>query len=123
MLTRHLRRMTQLCKGRQISVSLTCLGRWRVAVGDEPRFDPVQTFWTLVIGSCTCGSNLSCDSRVAELSLVFSLRAERFSPRIPSVTQSLAKIGGDLMLAEFGWQTLVLLVRIRRLKWTGCVHS
>ena len=115
-------RLRRLCRGRRILASWTCLGLWLVAVGGVPQFDPVRRFWTLVIGFCTCGSCLSCDLHVAELFLVFSLHAERFFPRIPSVTQSLAKIGGDLMLAEFGWQTLVLLVKIRRLMWTDCVR-
>jgi hypothetical protein len=112
--TLHLRRMIQLCKGRRILASLTCLGLWLVAIVDVRRFGPVRRFWTLGIDSCMSGFCLSCDLRVAELFILFSLLAERFSPRIPSVTQSLAKIVGDLMLAGSGLQTLVLLVRIRR---------
>ncbi len=77
------------------------MGLWPVAVGDVPRFDLVQMFWTLVIDSCTSDSCLSCDWRVAELFLVFSLLAERSSRRIPSVIRSLAKIAVGLMLAEF----------------------
>jgi hypothetical protein len=76
---RALWRMTQLCRGRRILGSLTCLGPWLVAVGNVPRFDLVRMFWTLVIDSCTSDFCPSCDWRVAELFLVFSLLAERFS--------------------------------------------
>ena len=98
------------------------MGLWRAAVGDVRRFVLIRRFWTLEIGSCMSDFCLSYDWRVAELSLVFSLLAERFSRRTPSVTRSLAKIVVGLMLAEFGLQTLALLVRIRILKWTGYVH-
>jgi hypothetical protein len=90
--------MTQLCRGHQIKVSSTCLGLWQVVIGDEPRFDPVRMFWILGIDFCTFDFCLFCDLRVAELFLIFSLRAGRSFRRIPSVTQSLAKIVEGLML-------------------------
>ncbi len=116
----RLRRRTGLCRGHRISVSWTCSAQWLVAVCDVQLFGLAWMSWILESDFCKFGFCLTCDLHFAELFLAFSWHVGRSFWHIRSEIQSSARTVRGQMLAVFGWQTLVLLGRIHKLKLTGC---